>query len=74
MSKMSKKFMALLLIAVMTLGMSMTAFAAENDSPSASEYDDYVYTWENDQEKLDYFAQCVYSVSYTHLRAHECIF
>lgn len=61
MSKMSKKFMALLLIAVMTLGMSMTAFAEENGSPSASEYDDYVYTWENDQEKLDYFAQCVYS-------------
>ncbi len=58
MSKMSKKFMALLLIAVMTLGMSMTAFAAENNSPSGNEY---TWKWSSEQEKLDYFAQCVYS-------------
>ncbi len=62
MSKMSKKFMALLLIAVMTLGMSMTAFAAENDSPSGTEYEyDYTWTFKTDEAKLNYFAQCVYS-------------
>lgn len=57
MSKMSKKFMALLLIAVMTLGMSMTAFAAENESP---EYD-FTWTLSTEQEKLNYFAKYVYS-------------
>lgn len=62
MSKMSKKFMALLLIAVMTLGMSMTAFAAENGSPSGTEYEpDYTWNWSSEQEKLDFFAECVYS-------------
>lgn len=62
MSKMSKKFMALLLIAVMTLGMSMTAFAAENNSPSGTEYKpDYTWTMKTDEEKLNHFAQNVYS-------------
>lgn len=61
MSKMSKKFMALLLIAVMTLGMSMTAFAEENPSMGGTEYEEWVWAWENDQEKLDYFAEYVYS-------------
>ncbi|MDY5775061.1 MAG: hypothetical protein SPK14_04450 [Lachnospiraceae bacterium] len=60
MSKMSKKFMALLLIAVMTLGMGMTAFAAENGSPSGTEYDNS-WKWSSEQDKLDYFAHYVYS-------------
>lgn len=62
MSKMSKKFMALLLIAVMTLGMSMTAFAAENGSPSGTEYKpDYTWTLTTDEAKLKHFAENVYS-------------
>lgn len=60
MSKMSKKFMALLLIAVMTLGMGMTAFAAENNSPSGTEYDNS-WKWSSEQDKLDFFAWGVYS-------------
>lgn len=59
MSKMSKKFMALLLIAVMTLGMSMTAFAEENNSPSGTEYNPWTLT--TDEDKLNYFATYVYS-------------
>lgn len=68
MSRMGKKFMALLLVAIMTMGLGMTAFAAENASPNASQYDPNAeyYEWYNnwlttDEEKLDYYANFVYS-------------
>ncbi len=67
MSKMSKKFMALLLVAIMTMGLSMTAFAADNNSPSATPVDekDWYQEWYNqwlttDQDKDAYFAKYVY--------------
>lgn len=68
MSRMGKKFMALLLVAIMTMGLGMTAFAAENASPNASQYDPNAeyYEWYNnwlttDEEKLEYYAEYVYS-------------